>query len=230
MHENAANIFAHLQPGSQLFRVAQRHLWTQTPRVYREAGLLIRRRRRKRLLRAGFVRPEVTEANQEWALDFVHDAASPARPAISRAFRLLLGKPYITPGYPGLVRRWLFHPGCLRAVDTWTLGRRLLSRLPTTSLGRNSRQARSPVKLHATVCTFRAELSPGGSPQDSRLIPGPKPDYTGGYIKTFSPALPAQRANAFFHSAMGSFAETRSSTRIFPCENTFIIRSQVCAV
>jgi len=48
-------------------------------RVYREAGLLIRRRRRKRLLRAGFVRPRVTGANQEWALDFVHDAAESGR-------------------------------------------------------------------------------------------------------------------------------------------------------
>lgn len=44
-------------------------------RVYREAGLLIRRRRRKRMLRAGFVRPAVTGPDQEWALDFVHDAA-----------------------------------------------------------------------------------------------------------------------------------------------------------
>ncbi len=48
-------------------------------RVYREAGLLIRRKRRKRLLRAGFVRPMVTGANQEWALDFVHDAAESGR-------------------------------------------------------------------------------------------------------------------------------------------------------
>jgi putative transposase len=48
-------------------------------RVYREAGLLIRRRKRKRLLRAGFVRPTVTGANQEWALDFVHDAAESGR-------------------------------------------------------------------------------------------------------------------------------------------------------
>lgn len=48
-------------------------------RVYREAGLMIRRRRRKRLLRAGFVRPAVTGANQEWALDFVHDAAESGR-------------------------------------------------------------------------------------------------------------------------------------------------------
>src|SRR5215472_9183148 len=44
-------------------------------RVYPEAGLLIRRRRRKRMLRAGFVRPVVTGPDQEWALDFVHDAA-----------------------------------------------------------------------------------------------------------------------------------------------------------
>jgi putative transposase len=48
-------------------------------RVYREAGLMIRRRRRKRLLRAGFVRPMVTGANQEWALDFVHDAVESGR-------------------------------------------------------------------------------------------------------------------------------------------------------
>ena len=48
-------------------------------RVYREAGLLIRRRKRKRLVRAGFVRPAVTEANQEWAMDFVHDAAESGR-------------------------------------------------------------------------------------------------------------------------------------------------------
>src|SRR6202790_2308396 len=48
-------------------------------RVYREAGLLIRRKRRKRLLRVGFVRPAVTGANQEWALDFVHDAAESGR-------------------------------------------------------------------------------------------------------------------------------------------------------
>src|SRR5579859_5096850 len=48
-------------------------------RVYWEAGLLIRRRRRKRLRRAGFVRPAVTGANQEWAVDFVHDAAESGR-------------------------------------------------------------------------------------------------------------------------------------------------------
>ncbi|PYU52219.1 MAG: IS3 family transposase [Acidobacteria bacterium] len=48
-------------------------------RVYREAGLLIRRRRRKRLVRAGVVRPVVTGANQEWALDFVYDAAESGR-------------------------------------------------------------------------------------------------------------------------------------------------------
>jgi len=51
-------------------------------RVYREAGLLIRRRRRKSArggLRAGFVRSAVTGPDQEWALDFVHDAAESGR-------------------------------------------------------------------------------------------------------------------------------------------------------
>jgi putative transposase len=48
-------------------------------RVYREAGLTIRRKKRKRLLRAGVARAAVTRANQEWALDFVHDAAESGR-------------------------------------------------------------------------------------------------------------------------------------------------------
>jgi putative transposase len=53
-------------------------------RVYREAGLAVRRKARKRLVRAGVPRPALTEANQEWALDFVHDAM-----ASGRAIRVL---------------------------------------------------------------------------------------------------------------------------------------------
>lgn len=53
-------------------------------RVYREAGLMIRRKPRKRLLRAGPPRAAPVAANQEWALDFVHDAA-----ASGRSFRAL---------------------------------------------------------------------------------------------------------------------------------------------
>jgi putative transposase len=48
-------------------------------RVYREAGLMIRRRARKRLRREGAPRPALTGANQEWALDFVHDVAESGR-------------------------------------------------------------------------------------------------------------------------------------------------------
>lgn len=48
-------------------------------RVYREAGLMIRRKARKRLRRAGSPRSAPTAANQEWALDFVHDAAESGR-------------------------------------------------------------------------------------------------------------------------------------------------------
>jgi putative transposase len=53
-------------------------------RVYREAGLAVRRKARKRLARAGVPRPALTAANQEWALDFVHDAM-----ASGRAIRVL---------------------------------------------------------------------------------------------------------------------------------------------
>jgi len=48
-------------------------------RIYREAGLMIRRKKRKHCVREG--RPLVarTAANQEWALDFVHDAVACGR-------------------------------------------------------------------------------------------------------------------------------------------------------
>ena len=48
-------------------------------RVYREAGLTIRRKARKRLRRDGSPRPALDGPNQEWALDFVHDAAESGR-------------------------------------------------------------------------------------------------------------------------------------------------------
>ncbi len=43
-------------------------------RVYREAGLSIRRKKWKHCVRAGQPLRAWTAANQEWALDFVHDA------------------------------------------------------------------------------------------------------------------------------------------------------------
>ena len=53
-------------------------------RVYREAGLAVRRKARKRLVREGSPRPVLTAANQEWAVDFAHDAM-----ASGRAIRVL---------------------------------------------------------------------------------------------------------------------------------------------
>ena len=53
-------------------------------RVYRELGLTVRRRKRKRLVRVGLPRVPLTAANQEWALDFVHDGI-----ASGRAIRVL---------------------------------------------------------------------------------------------------------------------------------------------
>lgn len=53
-------------------------------RVYQEAGLAVRRKARKRLVRVGSPATPLTAANQEWALDFVHDAV-----ASGRAIRVL---------------------------------------------------------------------------------------------------------------------------------------------
>ena len=53
-------------------------------RVYREAGLMIRRKKRKHCVRVGKPLVARTSANQEWALDFVHDAVE-----CGRAIRVL---------------------------------------------------------------------------------------------------------------------------------------------
>jgi putative transposase len=53
-------------------------------RVYREAGLSLRRKKRKHCVRAGQPLRAWTAANQEWALDFVHDAVD-----CGRAIRVL---------------------------------------------------------------------------------------------------------------------------------------------
>jgi putative transposase len=48
-------------------------------RIYREAGLMIRRKKRKHCVRVGQPLRSWTGANQEWALDFVHDAVECGR-------------------------------------------------------------------------------------------------------------------------------------------------------
>ena len=48
-------------------------------RVYREAGLALRRKKRKHRVREGKPLVERTAANQEWGLDFVHDAVQCGR-------------------------------------------------------------------------------------------------------------------------------------------------------
>jgi putative transposase len=53
-------------------------------RIYREAGLMIRRKKRKHCARVGQPLRSWTAANQEWALDFAHDAV-----ACGRAIRVL---------------------------------------------------------------------------------------------------------------------------------------------
>jgi transposase len=53
-------------------------------RVYREAGLMLRRKKRKHCEREGKPLLARTAANQEWALDFVHDAVE-----CGRAIRML---------------------------------------------------------------------------------------------------------------------------------------------
>jgi putative transposase len=50
-------------------RVNHKRVW----RVYREAGLCVKRKKHKRLARQGPAANMLSRGNQEWALDFVHD-------------------------------------------------------------------------------------------------------------------------------------------------------------
>ncbi len=62
-----------------LSRAGERVNHKRLHRVYREAGLMIRRKKRKHCVRAGKPLVERTAPNQEWALDFVHDAVECGR-------------------------------------------------------------------------------------------------------------------------------------------------------
>jgi putative transposase len=53
-------------------------------RVYQAAGLSVRRKKRKRLVRAGQPQAAASAPNQQWAIDFVHD-----RLATGRTIRVL---------------------------------------------------------------------------------------------------------------------------------------------
>jgi len=48
-------------------------------RVYREAGLCLKRKKRKHCVRSGPPRSPLTAANQEWGLDFAHDVIAAGR-------------------------------------------------------------------------------------------------------------------------------------------------------
>ena len=53
-------------------------------RIYQAAGLSVKRKKRKRLVRAGRPLSMATAPNQQWAIDFVHD-----RLASGRSIRVL---------------------------------------------------------------------------------------------------------------------------------------------
>jgi putative transposase len=76
--------FGYRRPHVLLGRSGEHVNHKRVHRVYREAGLMIRRKKRKRCERVGKSLLARTSASQEWALDFLHDAAE-----CGRAIRVL---------------------------------------------------------------------------------------------------------------------------------------------
>lgn len=58
-----------------------------TRRLYREEGLAVRRRKRKRVAVARVVKPAVSSQNERWSMDFVRDTLADGR--VFRAFTLV---------------------------------------------------------------------------------------------------------------------------------------------
>ena len=66
--------FGYRRLGVLLARQGERVNHKRLFRVYRQAGLSVKRTRHKKLLRIGIAQPVLSQPNQEWSLDFVHDA------------------------------------------------------------------------------------------------------------------------------------------------------------
>ena len=71
--------FGYRRLGVLLARQGQRVNHKRLFRVYREAGLSVKRTRRKKLVRAGVTQPFLTASNDEWSLDFLCDAVANGR-------------------------------------------------------------------------------------------------------------------------------------------------------
>lgn len=76
--------FGHLRLHVLLQREGHEVDHKRVHRIYRAAGLALRRKKRKHTVRAGRPLGAYTAANQEWALDFVHDVVQ-----VGRTFRVL---------------------------------------------------------------------------------------------------------------------------------------------
>ena len=71
--------FGYRRLGVLLAREGQRVNHKRLFRVYREAGLSVKRSRRKKLVRAGLSQPVLTAPNDEWSLDSLCDAVANGR-------------------------------------------------------------------------------------------------------------------------------------------------------
>ena len=93
-----------------LFRAGEAVNHKRVHRVYREAGLSLRRKKRKHCVRVGTPLQARTSANQEWALDFVHDAVECGRTirvlsvVASRRVTRVLESIMAERGQPGSIR------------------------------------------------------------------------------------------------------------------------------
>jgi putative transposase len=135
-------------------------------RVYREAGLTLRRKKRKHCVRAGLPPRICTQANQEWALDFVHDTVE-----CGRTIRVLS----VVDAYTR---------ECLALeVDTSFASRRVTRVLEEIIAERGQPQAiRCDNELNASSNLQRGDSIPGDRPEGRQVVHGAVFDAAGAVV------------------------------------------------
>lgn len=135
-------------------------------RVYRAAGLSVKRRKRKRLLRQGRPQEVLTRANQQWVVDFVHDRLNDGR-----SFRIFS----VVDGYTR---------ECLALEADTSFASQRVSRVLDDVIAERTKPEtiRMDNELNASSNLQRGDSIPGDRPEGRQVVHGAVFDAAGAVV------------------------------------------------